>query len=57
MTDRKAVDGGTGIHKRKEVEGIMENKQEVKKEIYVKPEMVKIESVDVITLGSIGLTG
>jgi hypothetical protein len=35
----------------------MENKQEVKKEIYVKPEMVKIESVDVITLGSIGLTG
>lgn len=57
MTDRNAVDGGPGIQKRKEVEGIMENKQEVKKEIYVKPEMVKIESVDVITLGSIGLTG
>ena len=35
----------------------MENKQEVKREIYVKPEMKPIESVDVITLASIGLTG
>lgn len=36
----------------------MDNKkQEVTKEVYVKPEMTKIESVDVITLASIGLTG
>jgi hypothetical protein len=34
-----------------------DKKQEVSKEIYVKPEMTKIESVDVITLASMGLSG
>jgi hypothetical protein len=50
-------DGHRRIQANREGGVKMSEKQEVKKEVYVKPEMTQIESVDVITLTSIGLTG